>query len=292
VLGLIVIFAVVLFALAILLWAGTLGLQGLIYSEPATQLFWRAPAAGAVLTGLVGLWCLLSYRMYSEDLKTNPAQTELPLDTIFRFQPTQTTQVDKFWSLVGEQEILFRKFETGQATIGKMKTGDARAPEYKDEQGKPWSRSSTEGIVKAILVEEGGQKLRFEPRLARDGTFPPKAPPFPGYYQVGGRRYMDTLGRVSQFQWGRWFLNMTFNLLHFGAWFVCLWLLLQYQWPHALGLAAALWAAMTLLALPLLFDHMRDVALERAAPSAPAAMQAPFSPAWSNRGESLAEPAA
>src|SRR5579862_6860772 len=54
-------FFVVLFALAVLLWTGALGLQGLIYSEPAAKLYWRGPAAGAALTALIGVWCMMTY---------------------------------------------------------------------------------------------------------------------------------------------------------------------------------------------------------------------------------------
>ena len=40
------------------------------------------------------------------------------------------------------------------------------------------------------------------------------------------------------------------NVLHLGVWFVCLWLLLRFQWSHALGLAAAVWLVLTLTFLP------------------------------------------
>lgn len=260
--GLVLTFFVVVFALAVILWAGTLGLQGLIYSEPAEALFWRGPAAGAALGALLGVWCLLTYRMYVEDLQTNPAQLQLPMDTIFRFQPTQTTVVDKLWSVKGDQETLFRKVEVGEHGI-----------EYRDALGNPWSRSDTDAIVKAIIIEEGNQKSRFEPRLTRDEKFAAKAGPFPGYYEVNGRRYMETLGRVSLFHRGRWMLSILFNALHFGLWFLVLWLLLRFQWPHALGLAVVFWAVMTLAALPMLFDGTRDVARQRLSPGVKAGME-------------------
>lgn len=257
-LGLFVIFGVVIFALAVLLWAGTLGLQGLVYSEPADKLFWRGPAAGAALGVFVAGWCLLNYRMYADDLQSDPTQLQLPLDTVFRFQPTQTRAVDQFWSVKGEQETVFRKVGVGEHGI-----------EYRDAQGNPWSKADTEAIVKAIIVEDGNQKLRFEPNLGRDGKFTTKEA-FPGFRAVNGRQYMDSLGRVSSFRWGRFVMNIFFNALHFGLWFVVLWLVLRFQWPHALGLAVVCWVVMTLAVLPMLFDRTREVARPRPPPATPA----------------------
>ncbi|OAI45406.1 hypothetical protein AYO44_12945 [Planctomycetaceae bacterium SCGC AG-212-F19] len=280
--GLLIVFCVVVFALAVILWAGTLGLQGLIYSEPAEALFWRGPAAGVALGALVGVWCLLTYRMYADDLQANPTQIQLPLDTVFRFQPTQTTVVDQLWSVKGEKETLFRKFEVGEHAI-----------EYRDAQGNKWSKADTDAIVNAIIIEEGTQKIRLEPRLSRDGKFT-TTESFPAYRAVNGRQYMDTLGRVSLFHRGRWMLNILFNALHFGVWFVVLWLLLRFQWPHALGLAVVLWAVMTLAVLPMLFDRTRDVVRQRVTPTATAAtptrgflahrLREPLTPTLSRKG--------
>jgi hypothetical protein len=251
------IFIVVLFYLVVILWAGTLGLQGLIYNEPAPALHWRAPVAGAALAAFVGAWCFLSYSMYSSELSANPNQAQLPLDTIFRFQPVRTRLVDKLWSVQDEKEIPFKKRDTGPHGV-----------EYRDAKtNAPWKRSDPSGIVKAIIVEdENGQKMRFEPRLTREGNFvAPEA--FPTYYEVGGRHYMDTLGRVSLFHRSLWFLNILFNIALFGVWFVCLWLVLNYQWPHALGLAVVLWVVMILIVMPMLFDRVRETASRRAVSS-------------------------
>src|SRR5947209_17270769 len=49
------------FALGILLYAGTLRLQGIWYNEPPGDLYWRAPAAATVLVAFVAFFCLLEY---------------------------------------------------------------------------------------------------------------------------------------------------------------------------------------------------------------------------------------
>ena len=56
---------------------------------------------------------------------------------------------------------------------------------------------------------------------------------------------------------------MTFllNFLHLGVWFVCLWLLLRFQWSHALGLAIVFCLAMTLVVLPMLFTRTERAAI-------------------------------
>jgi hypothetical protein len=277
VLDLVLILIGVLFFLSVLLWVGTLFFQGLIYNEPAPDLYWRGPASGAALTALAALWCLLAYRGFDPH-----TDTQLPLDTIFRFQPKQTVYVDKLWSVKknAENPILFTKRVTSsQPTIGQpsgrpsteKQIGMPAPSEFRDADNVPWTRADTTGITEAILIEEAGQKVRFEPKLTSDGNFT-KADAFPGYYEANGRRVMDQLGQVTIFLYGRWLLNIFFNVLLFGLWFVCLWLILRFQWPHAFGLAVAFWVAMTLFLLPMLLDRTRDVAKQRAASTpAPAA---------------------
>jgi hypothetical protein len=257
VLGLVIVFCVVFFALAVVLWAGTLGFQGLIYNEPASGLHWRGPAAAALLTALFAVWCYLAFSNF--DPRT---ETQLPFDTIFRFQPNKITQVDKLYAVKNGQETPFTKRNTG---------GKVGSVEFRDGQGNPWRRSDTTGITEAIIIEENGQRARFVPKLARDGNFPPTAEAFPGYFEQGGRREMLQLGQVSLFRWGVWFLNIVLNVAHLALWFVCLWLLLRFQWTHALGLAVVAWVVVTLLLLPMLLDRTRDVAKERVNPTPRAA---------------------
>ncbi|HMC63794.1 MAG TPA: hypothetical protein VKI65_02535, partial [Gemmataceae bacterium] len=49
-----------------------------------------------------------------------------------------------------------------------------------------------------------------------------------------------------------------------------LWLLLRFQWSHALGLAVVFWLVMTLLILPMLRTQMIKLAQQRATPTATA----------------------
>jgi hypothetical protein len=255
---------VVFFSVGIVLWAGTLGLQGYIYSEPATELYWRAPAAGAVLAIFLGLWCLLDYR------SIDPVENDVPYDTIFRFSPIETRDLDQFISVKAGKEIVYKR------------KGDVFV-----NNNLPWQRGDTEGIVEEIVVEDKGEKLHFKPKNLRevpnpsdpDGPklkdFPKGSEPFPGYYQVGGRWKMLYPGRMSRFRWGLFTVNVLLNVVHFGLWFVCLWLLLRFQWTHAFGLAVVFWLLATLVVVPGLLTRTRTLARERAGLAASSAVGFP-----------------
>src|SRR5437016_14176846 len=74
-----------------------------------------------------------------------------------------------------------------------------------------------------------------------------------------------------KFRWGRWFANLFFNFGHLVVWFLGLWVILRFQWAHALGFAVVMWLIVTLIFLPMLLGYAGLVAANRAAP-APAAM--------------------
>ena len=58
--------------------------------------------------------------------------------------------------------------------------------------------------------------------------------------------------------------NLFLNLVHGIVWFLCLWLLLRFQWGHALGLAFVGWLVLTFF-LPPLFKRTEDLAKQKAA---------------------------
>src|SRR5207244_12235103 len=109
--------------IAIVLCAGTLSVQRYIHSEPASPLYWRAPAAGAVLTLFLAFWCLLDYR--------NPGR----YNAIW-FEPSASDDevFDKFWSVKGSREILYQARKDASGLI-----------QYRDAAGRPWSPSDADG---------------------------------------------------------------------------------------------------------------------------------------------------
>jgi len=256
VVGLLVIFLVFLAALTVVLWVGTLGLQGLLYNDPVEAIAWRGPVSAAVVVVFVALWCWFDYQT------ADPLQPDLPVDTLFRFQPQRTVEVDKLWSVKVPQQYLVKK--EGEAPETLVEYRRHGAGDYRDKANRPWQRADPSGVVHAIFIEENSQKVRFEADMNRDGTFANTSGPFPGYHEARGRRVMEQLGKVTVFRWQFFLPNILVNALHLGVWFAVLWLLLRFQWTHALGLAAGCWLVMTLVLLPMLLDRAQELAREKA----------------------------
>jgi hypothetical protein len=252
VLGLLFVFVVIFLASAVVLWGGTYVLQAYIYSDPTPDLYWRAPLASALVTLFLAFWIMLDYR--------RPGA----FNTLFDFSAAEEQSFDKFLSVKNKKETLFTSHKTGPARV-----------EYRDAQGKAWVRSDTEGPVDAIVVEEAdGRKTRFVTELTKDGKFTAKQGEPVRYKEEGGKRIMTDayIGRVTVTRWGLVFGNIALNFGLLIAWFVVLWPLLRFQWPHAFGLALVLWAAF-IFVLPGLFRKAEDVAKARASPAS--ALHAP-----------------
>ena len=226
-------------ALIVVLWVGTAVLQNYLYTESPPDLYWRAPAAGLALALFVAFWWLLA--------TWNPGK----LGALHQFGAA--TQDERFPDL-----IWVRKDPADDQRFVDVKTFhyDAAKRKYIDaSSGRPWSRSSSDGLVEWIRAErkEGDETISvlFKADLKSDGTLKDPAT----YIEQGGKgRVMteDDLGNLSTPKTGRVFVNLLLNGAFLAAWFLCLWLLLCFQWHHALGLAVALWLALILTVVPLL----------------------------------------
>jgi hypothetical protein len=259
VLVLILVLLLVAFVLGGFLWVGTLFLQGYIYNEPAPGLVWRGPAAGGILTAFLAFWCILDYR------SAPVGAIELPYDTLPRFSAREVfpaKPVQKFWAVKKGNEILYVWQKPAQLGAG----------EYRDTTAakRPWSRES-EGIVEAIIWEEDGKKVRFNLDLPPGGKF--KEGELARYVEDGGQRRVLTeedvrRGQQTRFLWGRFVVNLLLNVLFLVGWFLCLWLLLRFQWGHALGLAVVLWVVATLAMVPPVLDRVVAAKQPRTPPPA------------------------
>jgi hypothetical protein len=218
-------------ALAVLLYSGARLLQGSFYNEPVSDLYWRAPAAAAILTLFIGLWCLL-------DLNA-PGQYA----AIHEFTPTDDRQFKELTAIV-------RKDNKDQVVDYRLRTNERGQSDYRET--KPPYRPLP-SHPEAIIVNENGTAVRFEPERDSGGHFQIAQGQALRYRDAQGRIMSeDTVGRLSIFRWNRFLSNMALNGFHLLLWFACLWLLVRFQWTHALGLAVALWLATTLLILPML----------------------------------------
>src|SRR5262245_49773797 len=269
--------------LVAVLWLGTIWAQGYFYDSVVENLSWRAPAAAGALTLFFLLWLVL------ENRRPNTA------DTLFRFSSEQADEFDRFISVrrdqEGDKEIAYEK----------RSLPGGRA-EFTDSSGTPWARSKS-GMMIAIILEEKvegeekTQRRRFDTDLSPDGkTFKPPAAggvqqPIEYKEQNGSRKIAENqLGRAVRDRAGRKLFNLLVNLLQFVVWFVVLWLLLRFQWPHALLGAVICWMVMSLGVLPFMLDRARDANKKRPA-KATAALYVPATRFAASLGERWSAPA-
>jgi len=251
---------VVFLVLVALLWLTTIWAQGYFYESPTDGLHWRAPAAAGALAAFFFLWLLIEWR--------RPNST----DSIFSFSSQRSQEFDRIISLRkgedGEQEIVFPKRPQSRGLF-----------EYRDDKDRRWARSMTGSMI-AIFVEEkvveGGEektiRRRFNAEMTPEGTFNPRKSgdvtmPL-RYLEEGGDRFIleDDPGKVFSYRRGLLLLNLALNFLHLVVWFVVAWLLLRFQWPHALAIAAVAWLVVTLAGVPYMIGRARDAAEQRPVP--------------------------
>jgi len=228
-----VIFVVTAAALIVLLWVGAAFLQGYIYTEPSPELYWQAPAAGAALALFITLWCVLVANA------VDPKLPGLPYDTLFRFSPRVERSPEPVKELIAE---------TKTGPVRYIAKKNRNRLDYKTENGTGWPRSP----VSAIIIKEKDEELRLEPLPPTEGS---------PYQEFAGDGWVMKVvddgptGMLLAFRWGRFLFNLFLNFVHFALWFVCLWLLLRFQWSHALGLAVVMWLIMTVAILPMVLDQ-------------------------------------
>lgn len=220
--------------LMVLLGVGSIWFQGYIYSEPESHLTWRGAAAGTLLAGLVAFWTYLHFRVDAQ------------YDTLFRFSPREFKTFDKFRSVQNELDDKGTPYQ-----LTKRFQGGRVVSEYHEVETpyRAWNRSP------AIIVEEDGEEVRFTAERDENGNYR-NDPGRPLKYVDPRGRVMDesSIGQLSTFRKGLFFGNILLNLFHLGLWFICFWLILRFQWSHALGLAIVFWTIMTILVVPMVLD--------------------------------------
>ena len=244
--------------LMLVLAAWTLFFQGYLYTEPVTDLYWRAPAAGTALMVVLCLWVVLDYRA--------PGRYRGPTE----FSPVEHREPYE------ELRVVTRGRK--EPEVYKLRRSARGGWEYRRDGRQLPSRPER------VLVREGDQTYTFEPERDAAGNFKVRTPP---WYSLSRQseplRYQDErglvmlegqFGQVSTFRTGALVLHLSLNLLHLAAWFLCVWLLLGFQWPHALGQAFVFWGVTTLFVLPPLLTRAEEVARQRAAPAPQAAAPA------------------
>jgi hypothetical protein len=256
VLGLLVVLVVIGVTLSVLLWVGTVFLQGYLYTEPSPDTYWQAPAAGAAVILFLLVWCLINVNASHDQ---GPGFE--PYDTLFRFNAVEDYDqrpVERIWVVRAgvkdpqpyDRHRIVQGYEYVDSTTKKPlgSLAGVQAIDMEDDTGK---------------IGDKGEKIRFE--LNKDADSGNSRFVSPQGWAMGE----NNLGQPSIFRRRLLVANLLLNSLHFAVWFLCLWLLLRFQWGHALGLAIIIWLVMTLTVLPSLMSRTGEIAREQPATPTP-----------------------
>ena len=248
--SLVLILLTVFVVLSLLLAAWTLFFQGYIYSEPVEAIYWRAPAAGAALTLFLVLWVILDYRSIEKPTEEGRYR---PLHEL---SVHETERYDKLIATLppDRNKVLFT-WQGGQY----VSKGGRRLPE------RP---------LEIIVTDKDGQEHVFKPKTDDKGYFKVEENGRLRYYEEGNpKRYMEEgfLGQITLFHLGWLLTGLLLNFGFLAVWFLCLWLLLHFQWSHALGLAFVAWL-ISLFVLPMLLTQVEKVRKENLPPPQMTAM--------------------
>lgn len=241
--SLLLIFLVVFAVLSLLLAAGTLFFQGYLYSEPVEAIYWRAPAAAAALTVFLVLWTVLDYRSIKG-----------PTDKEGRYQPLH--------NLSGEEIERYDRL-TILNQDRKQESYAWHGNQYLSRRG----RRLPERPLEIIATDKDGQEHVFKPKTDDKGRFQTEDGRLRYYEEGNPKRYMDEnwIGQITIYHFGWLVVGLLLNSGFLTVWFLNLWLLLRFQWPHALGLAFVAWL-ISLFVLPMLLTQAEKVRKERLPP--------------------------
>jgi hypothetical protein len=226
--------------LAVVLWGATQFGQSYFYTEPASGLLWRAPAAAGILTFFYLLWSLLNYA------GGNPANGDLPYPVLWRFS-------NRIYMVDSPVPEFTSKTKNTEPTLFKLDKTQLRGTNYKQAEGpENWSARGVEWIS----LKHDGKEYKFE----SDKT----------YKEAGGgyARFVDKengwemreieIGQPSHTSSFRLLVYFCLNVLHLIVWVAVVWLVLRFSLPHAVLLAFLMWLAFTLMMLPLLFGNVQS----------------------------------
>jgi hypothetical protein len=248
VLALILLVIMLWIVMAILLTAWSLWFQGYLYSEPATGLPWRGPAASSALVVVLLLWIVLDYR--------SPGRYR----PLLEFSSSEDSQ--RFPELRIPKADTKDQYEVYQL---RQRNGEYRL------DGKPNGKLLPQRPDRIMVIEEG-EKSIFEPERDAKGNFKVQtSKSFMGegsqylrYIDGKGRVMVETsLGKITTFHGGWLFVNLMFNFLLLAVWFVVLWLVMRFQWTHALGQSFVFWGVMLVFVLPPMLSRVEEVAKQR-----------------------------
>lgn len=234
------IFGLLFLGIFVVLWAGSIYLQGWLYNDVASKMPLRATIGGLVIAGFLTGWCAI----YTKD----PGR----FDTLINFSK------EKNEGIYHEIESIRKVGKDEKKPIKYVRTpgGRGSASEFLTVDGqKQWTRSDSEGMVVAILVKEKGktEPTRFNAKLMAGDKFPTTGL---RYIEPGTNRYMDEASIGTIYRVRPWALlsNLAANFLHLAIWVLVMSLALRFEIGNAIGLGLALWGISMLALQPVLFN--------------------------------------
>ena len=195
-------------------------LQRAIYEQVPESLWWRA-LAGAGILWAVGLVFPSLFNAASS------LRWPVNLDDMFflRAAPAQQTVFTEL--LVPD--------DSGRQVRYRRTTSPAGRVEFRDEQNRPMPGTPLE----VIAVTQDGHQRRFQVVTDAQGYIDRRRGT--AYYRdEQGREVPESAlytGEEQEGGYGQFFVTVVGDLLLFAAWFAVLWLVMLFQWPHALLLA-------------------------------------------------------
>jgi hypothetical protein len=223
--------------LAALAWIFAQFIHNYFYTGAPKTLNWRAPAAAGILW-LLGL----------------AAPVALPVAFTGESSGWPVSFNDLFLFTAGKTEAEFAEFTipTGDKRKGtvykriKVQRGIAGdAWEYRDDTGKPMPLAPP-----VLLAKEGDKAVRFEIVKDDKGYIdrgPDPSNPKPARWRDEDGRVMTetNFGKIVPSGGGATVFHLFAMVVNWAIWFLCIWLLLMFQWPHALGLSIPIWLVWT-----------------------------------------------
>jgi hypothetical protein len=230
-----------IFGLLLLIWlllmgflfAWTLWFQAYIYTEPATQLWWRAPAAGTVIALFLAAWVFIDYRA----VKNSP-ETRYPFGPV-QEMPLKSAAQEPFEKLYLD--------ENSDAAYTRTTVTEGKQTRFEYRRGQDVLPSRPPRVV----AVENDEKVVFEPDRDAKGNFKPDPVDSLLRYRDsrGNILYERTFEREAPSRTLAVMFGLFLNIGFLAVWFACMWLLLRYQFWHALGLAVVMYAVMLLFVI-------------------------------------------
>lgn len=268
---LLLILVLTVFVLFAVFLGGSIIAQGYLYQAPADRLPVRALVAAALVGLFLTLWAWVD--------KRNPKK----YDTFFEFAPYETKTFDEFdavrWTSPDGSKLRVDASGNPVEAETKFRRGvGAKSNEFfEDGSGDPFhlqgvTKSSLSYMTAAVKLkpEKDGEAVRFNAQLNADKRTYAKTVEGRRFVEDKGSRYVqaEQLGVLYVPSNRTVFLAIVINVLHYVAWFVAFWAVLQYTRGHAFVLAVAFGTATMLLVMPLLFKPNRAPKPAEEAPKA------------------------